>query len=220
MRIRDGFVLGPRPPFLLCHCYAAKQPWRSPCVIERPSYFLSHCEHPKGAWQSQRNTMRDCFASLAMTLGKTMRDCFVASLFAMTPVYVIASPPKAGVAIPTEPVIARPRSGRGDCFTSFAMTRLLRFARNDAIRDCFVASLLAMTQKGCFARNDGFGGDCHAPFGCSQRLKNPYTGRHDAFPCNCSAGHGRASLLNCDAALCRVMRFGTFGVGFLGSGLS
>ncbi|MGC8719203.1 MAG: hypothetical protein ACP5TY_04250, partial [Thermodesulforhabdaceae bacterium] len=78
---------------------------------------------------------------------RTKRDCFVASLLAMTSVYVIVSLSKAAVAIRPEFVIARPRSGRGnlmgvkkrDCFASLAMTE------GRTKRDCFVASLLAMT---------------------------------------------------------------------------
>jgi hypothetical protein len=79
----------------------------------------------------------------------------------MTPSFTSLRAPKGRVAISTESVIARlrlfschcePAEGRRGNLLFLTTKRLLRFARNDKIRDCFVASLLAMTRFGdCFA---------------------------------------------------------------------
>jgi hypothetical protein len=63
--------------------------------------------------------LRDCFASLAMTRGKTMRDCFVVSLLAMT---------------------------RGKDNERLLRPHFVR-ARNDTLGACFASLRFSMTQK-------------------------------------------------------------------------
>ncbi len=117
-----------------------------------------HCEPPQEAWQSLF-----CGSSFSVVWTLGIRDCFVASLLAMTVrecslhglslqafvfSFLSLRAPRSGAWQSTAPhsfVIARARQGPKQslfCGSSFSVTWPL------GTRDCFVASLLAMTLWG------------------------------------------------------------------------